>query len=98
MKTKNSAERSGTTLRVALMMQELDVDQVAFAKLAGTSRQVVNHWLTGKIKTITHNYALTLEANTDYRAAWITSGKGPAKRDPLITQMGSIMESLSSAD
>lgn len=69
--------------RVDRMMKALGVDQVAFAKLAGASKSVVNQWILGGIKSISGDYAYTLQKNTGYNAEWIQTGNGDEKVLPL---------------
>lgn len=62
--------------RVTTMMQELKLDQPSFAKIAGTTKSVVNQWLTGKIKSIAPEYAYNIAKNTDFCPEWIMLGRG----------------------
>lgn len=72
-------DMSTASERVKLMMDALGKDQVEFGELAGTSRSVVNQWLSGKIKTIGAEYAYALQKKTGYSAEWIQLGTGPEK-------------------
>ena len=70
---------NSTSERVALMLSELDLDQVEFGKLAGASKSVVNQWLSGLIQKVGPKYAYNLERNTGYRKEWIMFGSGEPK-------------------
>ena len=77
-----------TSARVRKMMAELDVDQPTFARLADTSKSMVNHWLTGMVKTITAVYAFNLQKTTGYSAEWIQTGAG----DPLMHKGNNLVQ------
>lgn len=66
--------------RVNLMLDELGVDQPALGKLAGASKAMVNHWLSGKVKSISAEFAYNLEAKTPFSAQWIQTGRGSPKK------------------
>jgi len=62
--------------RIALMLNNLHVDQVVFGGYAGVSKGAVNHWLTGKVKSINGLAAIKLQRKTGYNAEWIMIGEG----------------------
>lgn len=68
-----------TETRIARVMAELEINQVDLAKLAGTSKSMVNQWLSGLIKSIGPRYAFTLQRKTGYSAEWLMTGEGPAR-------------------
>lgn len=72
------------------MIDELGVNQPAFAKLAGASTSLVNQWLSGLVKSISAKYAFALQRKTGYNAEWIQTGEGPEQvflgtREPAAT-------------
>lgn len=71
--------------RVTLMLEKLALNQSEFARLAGTSKGMVNHWLTGNVKSIAPRYAYNIESNSLFNARWILTGEGPAQREQQNT-------------
>jgi hypothetical protein len=63
--------------RIALMMDQLSLDQPGFGAVAGATKSVVNQWLSGKIKSIDARYAFKIEREKHYSAEWIMLGTGP---------------------
>src|SRR5688572_3474924 len=84
------AMETTTPERVQQMIDELGVDQVEFGKLAGASKAMVNHWLSGKVQSVAPEYAYALEITTPYRARWIMIGDGPERADKTITSVSKL--------
>lgn len=67
--------------RVKTMMTALELDQPGFAAVAGTTKSVVNQWLTGKIKSIAPTYAYAIAKKTTFYPEWIMLGSGNSRSD-----------------
>lgn len=63
------------------MMDEMGLDQPGFAAISGTTKSVVNQWLTGKIKTIAPVYAYNIAKKSIYMPEWIMLGSGDVTHD-----------------
>src|SRR5262245_6195877 len=69
-------------IRCQEIMDSLGIKtQTEFAKIAGTTRAVVNQWKAGHIKTMHPRYARAIEKRTDYSAEWLVFGELPKKID-----------------
>lgn len=55
--------------------------QVRLAKIADESKQVVNHWLTGKTLEIQYEAARRICDHFGLRMDWLMRGKGPIRKD-----------------
>lgn len=55
--------------------------QVRLAKVADTSKQVVNHWLTGRTTEISYESARRICDEYGFRIDWLMRSKGPARKD-----------------
>jgi transcriptional regulator with XRE-family HTH domain len=55
--------------------------QTELARIAGASKQVVNHWLTGVTTTMDYGYATMIHKALGYRLDWLMRGKGPKRDD-----------------
>ena len=55
--------------------------QVRLAKIADESKQVVNHWLTGKTLEIQYEAARRISDHFGLRMDWVMRGKGPVHKD-----------------
>jgi hypothetical protein len=55
--------------------------QVRLSKIADTSKQVVNHWLTGVTQEMQYETARRISDELGFRIDWLLRGKGPAKKD-----------------
>lgn len=67
---------STTAERVQILMNDLGVDQPGLGAIAGTSKSVVNQWLSGLIKKINPKYAYKLEEKHGYNPEWVMFGTG----------------------
>lgn len=47
-----------------------------FGRVAGASKAVVNQWKNGLIRTISANYAYSIQDKTGFSARWIMTGQG----------------------
>lgn len=55
--------------------------QVRLAKIADTSKQVVNHWLSTKTQDIGYDQAKRICDELGFRVEWLLKGKGPMRQD-----------------
>jgi hypothetical protein len=53
--------------------------QTRLASIAGASKQVVNHWITGITTTMDYDYASIINQRLGYRIQWLITGKGPMR-------------------
>lgn len=53
--------------------------QSRLAEIAGASRQVVNHWLSGVIQSMDFRYAVNIHNQLGWSIDWLISGKTPKK-------------------
>lgn len=56
-----------------------EMTRAQLARACGVSQGAVTQWLDGTTKNLKSEVALAMEAATNYRALWITSGKGPKR-------------------
>lgn len=72
--------------RVKKIIEEMDAKdhgkQSALAELAGTSKQIVNHWVSGLTASMDYRWAKQISEKLGYRIEWLMNGKGPAKEAP----------------
>lgn len=68
--------------RIAYLLETLDLDQPGLAAKMGTSKSVVNQWLSGKIKSMAPEYAFKFQRSTGYLPEWLMLGTGPEKALP----------------
>lgn len=68
--------------RISHLLKVLELDQPKLASKMGTSKSVVNQWLSGKIKSVAPEYAFKFQKNTGYLAEWLMLGSGPEKALP----------------
>ena len=69
--------------RVRRVLQETGLSIADLGRAAGKSTSAVSQWLSGNTNALKADTAVTLEANTGYRAQWWATGVGPAKVDEL---------------
>lgn len=55
--------------------------QTELARIAGASKQVVNHWVTGITTTMDYGHASMIQKTLGYRLDWLILGKGPKRDD-----------------
>lgn len=60
---------------------EAGYTQAQLHRAAKVTKGTSNQWLNGKIKSIKLEYAQGIEALTNFRAAWIVTGKGAKIRE-----------------
>jgi hypothetical protein len=64
--------------RVELIFREHpELDQPGLGRIAGVTKGTVNQWLDGKIKSMKMQYAVRIERDLGYRAAWLVMGEPP---------------------
>ena len=90
--------KTDTPKRVQKMMDELEINQVEIGKLAGASKAMVNHWLTGKVESVAAEYAYNLEARAGYSARWIMLGDGPERVDKTVISVVKLMEGMTAQE
>ncbi|MGG1947081.1 hypothetical protein AB1286_20070 [Trinickia sp. NRRL B-1857] len=81
--------------RVELIFREHpDLDQPALGRIAGVTKGTVNQWLDGKIKSMKMQYAVRIERDLGYRAAWLVMGEPPKLvRDVQKIDSGTVINS-----
>lgn len=69
--------------RVKKIIQEMDGKdhgkQSALAEIADTSKQIVNHWVSGITASMDYRCAKQISEKLGYRIEWLINGRGPAK-------------------
>ena len=81
--------------RIARIKAELNIDEdVALAKIAGASKAMVNHWLSGRVKSIAPQYAYRLEEKTGFSAKWIQLGEGEPRTSQAIVHTIVMMQMM----
>lgn len=84
--------------RIEIVKTELKIaEDVAFGKLCGMTKSVVNQLKSGKMKSFAARYAYKLEENTGFCAKWMQLGEGPERIDMDIKQAVKIMETMKPA-
>lgn len=77
-------DEMGLAERIRLVMRAMDGPergkQVRLAKLADTSKQVVNHWLTGVTQEISYEQAKNICEELGFRLEWLMNGRGPIRQ------------------
>lgn len=56
-----------------------NLEQAELGRIAGTSRAMVNHWLSGEVKSINIEFALNIEESLHYSHIWLMLGRGEKK-------------------
>lgn len=87
--------------RIAEILRENpDIDQAGLARIAGTSRGMVNHWMTGKVGSINIELALNIEEKLGYSHIWLMLGRGMPKihYQKLDDRLNHILEVLQKAE
>ncbi len=65
--------------RVERIKVVLGVNQTELGRLSGASKAMVNHWISGQVKSIGATYAFALQRNTGFNAEWVLFGTGPER-------------------
>lgn len=69
--------------RVKKIIEEMDGKdhgkQVALAEIADTSKQIVNHWVSGITASMDYRCAKQISEKLGYRVEWLINGRGPAR-------------------
>lgn len=69
--------------RIKQVMDDMEINQVEMAKLAGVTKGRVNQWLNGTYGSgMSAEAAFRLADKTKFNARWLATGDGP-ERDPL---------------
>lgn len=71
--------------RLQRIKDELGItEDTELAKMAGASKSMVNQWFSGRIKSISAQYAYKLEENTGFTSRWIQLGEGQERISKAI--------------
>lgn len=85
--------------RVALILEELDINQTDLAKLAGVTRGAVNQWMGAKPgATMKPESAFTLSDKTRYSARWLSIGEGPKYKEEPNQREKALLDAYRSTD
>ena len=78
-----SVETMALADRIRIVMASMEGvergKQTRLSGIAGAGRGIVNHWLTGEIKTISFDHALAISKAFGYRTEWLIQGRGPMR-------------------
>lgn len=82
-KKMKTEDEMGLAERIRVVMRAMEGPdrgkQVRLAKIADTSKQVVNHWLTGVTQEIAYPQAKNICEELGFRLEWLMNGRGPVR-------------------
>lgn len=85
--------------RVALILEELKINQTDLARLARVTRGAVNQWMKAKPgATMKPEAAFELSDKTPYSARWLSIGEGPMYKPSADAREEKLLEAYRATD